>query len=93
MEVAKLVTQPFCRKINVRPAVFTSKSLLSTSMVAAVELVTSLLRGVANVVGVGSGSTYVALEGALENKLLSHVEVFVEMVSTKRRSGGLKGDV
>lgn len=41
--------------------------------------------------GGGFGSTYVALEGALENKLLSHIEFFVEMGSTKRRSGGLGG--
>jgi hypothetical protein len=42
---------------------------------------------VANIVGCVRGQTYVALESALENKLLSHIGFFVEIGSTKRRSG------
>lgn len=67
------------------------KPSVSTLMVVAAELVVCSFRGVANIVGWVRGQTYVALEGALENKLLSHIEFFVEMGSTKRRSGGLGG--
>lgn len=89
MEVAKLVTQPFYRKqMSARVYSFPRAPTLLTA-----ELVkyACFAGPVANIVGVGLGSTYVALEGALENKLLSHIESFVEIRSTKRRSGGLGG--
>lgn len=36
------------------------------------------------------GETYVALEGALENKLLSHTECFVDRKTDQQRRVGLK---
>lgn len=41
----------------------------------------------------GFGSTYVALEGALEYELLSHIEFLFTIYSTKSRSGGWDGGV
>lgn len=92
MEVAKLVTQPFYReqmsaRLYLSPSLYPrpTRSLPSSSSIACSA------GSQISIVGVGSGSTYVALEGALENKLLSHIEFFVEIGSTKRRSGGLEG--
>lgn len=89
MEVAKLVTQPFYR--NQMSAMVNSFPKVPTLLTAELVEYACFAGSVANIVGVGLGSTYVALEGALENKLLSHIEFFVEIRSTKRRSGGLGG--
>jgi hypothetical protein len=69
MEVAKLVTQPFCRTITRQPLIpsITVSNLVVDGIVAGDR---SLQQP-----RLIWGSTYVALEGALENQLLSHVEV------------------
>lgn len=75
MEVAKLVTQPFCRKQTLVRLYLRPRASVLAQHGRCCRARRLLVPWGRKHRGVDSGSTYVALEGALENKLLSHVGI------------------